>query len=429
MNAMKKLFKFICSMRFALILLGILALVCVAGSVITQNGTQNYYLNTYPGMLGMMIVVLGLDDVFHCWWFVLLTVILCLNLLGCNLLRFPQVIRQMKQFNPAAFQQSWDGTYDQSGLKDPEAVMKEMGFHNSSAGTNADGKKYYYCSRNHLGVWGAWLTHLGMLIIIVGFSLGQMYTVKYTVYGVTGQTKAIGDTGYELTIDDFEVDLREDETVEQYTSQLTITDTNSGESHSGQTSVNYPLSLFGMKFYQNSTGWAAKVTIVRDEEEIIQEGILCAGEYTQVGDVDGLYVMFNAFYPDYALDADGNPQTVSSELNNPGYLYSVYYNDEVIGMNVLTGTEMITIENYAIIFSEPQQYTLIQAKRDPFTWLALIGGLIIMAALFISFFVRAEELWALEQEDGTWSFTAKSRKGGVLYKEKLQEAAKRVSES
>ena len=117
-----------------------------------------------------------------------------------------------------------------------------------------------------------------MVIVIAGFGLGQMLKEEYTVYGVPGQTKEVGDTGYELSIDEFEVKLREDGTVDQYTSVLTMTDTYSGKSNTGEASVNHPLSVFGMKLYQNSTGWAATLDVYKDGEKI-QEELLCAGEY------------------------------------------------------------------------------------------------------------------------------------------------------
>ena len=54
------------------------------------------------------------------------------------------------------------------------------------------------------------MCHLGILLLILGFTLGQLTHREWTVYGVPGDTKPIGDTGYFLTIDDFEVWLREE---------------------------------------------------------------------------------------------------------------------------------------------------------------------------------------------------------------------------
>lgn len=427
MDQLKKMTKNLFSMRTALFILSLLIAACVAGSVIPQGEIEAYYTGYYPRRAGMFILLMGLDDVFHCWWFAALTLFLCLNLLGCNLLRFPALARQMKRgFTLERRLAGWDGTPDVIVSAPPELLFARMGFRAPRTARTEDGKDCRYGVRNRIGVWGAWLTHLGMLIIIAGFALGQMYTVKYTVYGVPGQTKPVADTGYALTIDSFNAALREDETVEQYTSQLTLTNISTGESRSGETSVNHPLSLFGMKLYQNSTGWAANVRIWKGEEPL-WEGVLCAGEHVPVPGLEDLVLAFNAFYPDYVTDASGRPATASSRLSNPAYLYTLYYQEGVLGMNVLRGSERITVEDYTMIFSDPRQYTLIQLKHDPFTWLAGIGGLALVLALFLAFYLRAEELWAVQLEDGRWAFAGYSRKGGVLFRDSLLEKAAQLA--
>ena len=426
MQRSKNPLKILFSMRTALLILFLLILACVAGSVIPQNEIEAFYTASYSERAGWLILLLGLDDVFHCPWFVALTLFLCVNLLGCNLLRFPALIRQMKTgYTLERRLSGWDGTPDATLASEPEALFQRMGFRSVHASHRDDGE-YRYAVRNKLGGWGAWLTHLGMLIIIVGFALGQMFTVKYTVYGVPGQTKPVADTDYALTIDSFTTELREDETVEQYTSQLTLTNIATGVSRGGETSVNHPLSLFGMKLYQNSTGWAADVQIWKGEE-LVQHGILCAGEHVPVEGQEDLVLAFNAFYPDYVTDEMGSPATASSQLNNPAYLYTLYYQGRVLGMNVLKSNERITVEDYSIIFTEPQQYTLIQIKRDPFTWIAAVGGVIILLALYLAFYLRTEELWAHRLEDGRWAFAGHSRKGNLLFREALRDRAAQLS--
>ena len=83
-----------------------------------------------------------------------------------------------------------------------------------------------------------------------------------------------------------------------------------------------------MKFYQNSTGWAAKVSVAKDGEPM-QSEVVCAGEYLAVKDKPDLVIYLNAFYPDYVFTPGVGPATASGQLNNPAYLYSVYYQDQI----------------------------------------------------------------------------------------------------
>lgn len=343
MSSAGRFFRFISSMKFAVILLVILVLMCVAGSFVTQNQTLAWYTARYGERTAGAIMALRLDDVFHSWYFILISGFLCVNLLMCNVVRLPRLI---------------------------ERTSKQQTF------------------RAKLGCWGAWITHVGVLLLILGYSLGQMTYKEYSAYGVPGQTMPIGDTGLVLTINDFRIDLRADDTVEQYTSDITVYDIErSAEGRRAEISVNNPADLYGLRFYQNSTGWAARIVIKKGSEDL-QEAVVCAGDYLPVSDMPDLVILFNAFYPDYQLVPGQGPTTLSGKVNNPGYLYSVYYQGQMLGMNVLMQDEVLTIDDYKVSFSDPQTYTLIQIKRDSFTWLAFAGGVVILLGLFISFYVK-----------------------------------------
>jgi len=412
-------------MVFALILLALLVAACLAGSVISQGQAESYYITNYSSAVSSVILTLKLDDVFHCAWFIVLTAALCLNLLCCNLLRFPAIIKRMKACVPETINTSaLPADCELNG--DASTLFRELGFSKTQEYSAADGSDGIYAVRNRIGLWGAWLTHLGILIIIVGFALGQMTAEKYTVYGVPGQTKSIEGTKYELRIDDFSAELREDDTVKQYISQLTLIDTETGECKSGETSVNHPLNINGMKIYQNSTGWAADVRVYKNDE-LIQTEVVCAGEYTTVEAIEELYVVFRAFYPDYITDASGQPASASGRLNNPAYLYILYYGDRVLGMNVLQANEKITIQDYSIIFANPRSYSLLQLKTDKFTGVALVGGVVILIALFIAFYFPTEELRAVKCGDSRYKLYGSSPKGGILFKEKLNNKSAELS--
>ena len=341
----KSIKNFLSSMKFAIILLLVLIAACAAGSFVTQGQPFTFYAEQYGERAAGALVALQLDDVFHAWWFIVITAFLCLNLLLCNLTRLPGLLKRMRN------------------SKTP---------------------------REKAGLWGAWVCHLGILIVILGFGLGQMTKREYSVYGVPGDSKAIGDTSLILTIDDFRIDEREDGSVAQYTSDLTVRNAAEGTEGSASVSVNNPVTIYGMKFYQNSTGWAAEVHISKDGKEI-QSDTLCVGDFLAVADKPDLVIYLNRFYPDYALAEGVGPYTASEEINNPAYLYSVYYQNQILGMNALMQDEELTIDEYTVTFSDPQQFTLIQIKRDPFTPLALLGGLVTLVGLVLAFYVKPQK--------------------------------------
>lgn len=421
MKQLKKAGTFLCSMKCAVGLLLILALACTAGSLIPQGEAVDFYLQAYSQSMAGAILMLGLNDIFHSWWFAGLTLFLCINLLLCNLIHAPSLVKRARHgFSAERCLAGWDGIPLLRLKEEPEALFHRLGFRKIEKTRREDTSEVWYGARHKEGIWGAWLCHLGMLIVIAGFGLGELCQEKYTVYGVPGQTKPIGDTGYVMKIDSFEVKLREDATVEQYTTAMTVSD-GAGSVISGQASVNSPLSLYGMKCYQNSTGWAASLEVWKNEEKI-QETTLCAGEYALIKDREGLAVMLNACYPDYGTDDSGMPITLSPQPRNPAYLYTLYYHDQVLGMNVLKGSEAITIDDYRFVFTSPQPYTLIQVKKDPFGWLAGVGGLLVLLSLLLAFYLRPEELWAVKGKDSVWMVAAKSRKSGAMFLEAVRTA-------
>ena len=430
MATLKKIWKFIGSMRFAILLLVVLALACMAGSFVTQGQSYAWYAQRYSERTAALILALRLDDAFHSAWFVLITAFLCLNLTLCNLTRLPQLIaRTRAEADP---ERAMRGTGDVAapGVADPDAVFEKLRLPKAKPVRTADGREARFTSKHRAGLWGAWVCHLGILLLILGFGLGQMTQKQYAVYGVPGQSRPIGDTGYVLTIDDFRVDLRADDTVEQYTAEITVRDlraNSDGRAESATVSVNAPAQLFGMKFYQNSTGWAARVRIT-EKGEPLQDEVLCAGDYLRVKDKQDLVVYLNAFYPDYVLVQGVGPGTASGQLNNPAYLYSVYYQEQMLGMNALMADEKVTIDDYEVTFSEPQSYTLIQIKEDHFTWLALAGGLVTLLGLALALYVQPARAWAVRRDDGAWDVFGQNRKGGAQFRERFARAAGKAPE-
>ena len=89
---MKKVWKFLTSMKLAIALLLILAAACAGASFINQGQTYEFYARMYSERTAGLILALSLDDAFHSWWFIAINAFLCLNLLGCNLIRLPQLI-------------------------------------------------------------------------------------------------------------------------------------------------------------------------------------------------------------------------------------------------------------------------------------------------------------------------------------------------
>ena len=417
-SGMKKIWNFLGSMQFAILLLVILSLACAGGSFLPQGLSFEEYAALYSERTAGLILALRLDDVFHSWWVLVLTGFLCGNLLLCNLLRLPQLLRRSRQAGEPAHLGAPTVTVE--GVRAPDALFSRLRMPKAVESTDAEGRTLRVSVKHRTGLWGAWVCHLGILLLILGFVLGQMTKEEYTVYGVPGQIKEIAGTDYALGIRAFQVQREEDGFVSQYTAELTLYDLSTGEDVLAQdttASVNHPGSAFGFKLYQNSTGDAAHLT-VRKDGATVQEAVLCAGESTTLLETP-LKVLLRAVLPDYDKAPDGSPI--------PGYAYQIDLEDSFYTMNVQPEGEAIPdFQPYEVFFSEAQSYTLIQLKRDRFTPVALLGALITLLGLFLAFYLQMRRVWAVREADGSWTVCANSPKGGALFAEQVREAASQI---
>ncbi len=424
---LKKIWKYLSSMQFAILLLLILIVSCAIGSFITQGQTFEWYKEAYSERAAALIIATHMDDLYHSPWFLVIAGFLIANLLLCNLIRAPQLFRRFKDEQKIDKALSESVTCSFHSVDKPGPVFAALSMP-KPVKAEADGKKILFSSSNRIGLWGAWICHLGVVLLILGFGLGQMTHEDYSLYGVSGQSKQVGDTSYICSIDSFRVELRDDDTVSQYRADITVHDSLTGNSQAAEISVNHPASLFGYKYYQNSTGWAARVSVIKNGS-LLQETVLCAGESLTVMDLPELILHFNALYPDYVFIDGRGPASASGALNNPAYLYTLYYKEQLLGMNVLMEGETITVDDYEFRFSEPQNYTILQIKRDRFTALAFAGGILTLLGIFLAFYLQPRKVWAVQENDGSWTVSGLSIKSSALFREQMEQAIQRSQNS
>ncbi len=424
---MKKVFRYFSSMGLALLLLGLIVVACVLGGIIPQGALPNQYAALYGQTPADILMFLHLDRVFTAWWFLVLVGLLLINLCLCSLLRFPKVLKKYREGyslqsrlskNNALF--SYDLTRQQG-----EEMMKRLGFAKTQEAV-IDGVSWRYGVRRKAGLWGSWLSHLGMLVIVVGFALGQLLMFEESVYGVPGQRLKLPNTQLEVQIDGFQILLRPDDTVEQYVADLTVHNLEDGTQRSGTSMVNTPFQAYGKSFLQNSTGWAATLDTFKGEEQL-DSRVLFAGESLSLTDLNpddmDLTLLFHALYPDYVKGMDG-PRTKSPNLNNPAALFSLYYQGKLVDMNVAGMGYDIKVADYRFVLSHPQPYSLIQVVSDPALPIVALGGLMMLIGLFLAFYLRPEEVWMLIGQDSAtvFGYTLKGAalfidKAAIIYKE------------
>ena len=414
---MKKVWKFLSSMGFAVALLVLLAAACALSSLVEQGLTREAYAARYGEGTASLIMALQVNDAYHSTWFIVLSGFLCLNLILCSVVRFPFFLRRYRREKDVAFLLKTDGNLGETEVSDPERVFGALHMGRPEKYRTEDGREALAAGKNSIGLWGAWICHLGILLLIAGFALGQLTLKENVVWGIPGETKELPETSLQVTIDDFRTEVRDDGSIGQYVTEITVTDPVSGKTEKASVSVNHPAAFGGFHLYQNNTGPAAEAVVERKGKETQRKTLL--PQQTMAESVLGLQDQ-----PEYAFYfAAIRTMREEGQEDRALYFYDLYREGILQQSYYFFGDGTVEVGEDRVSFI-PRTFTLLVARQDRFELLALAGGVITMLGLMLAFCLQPKTLWAIRNEDGKWILRGYCRKGQALMEEQLEEAVR-----
>ncbi len=212
----KKIGKFIISFKFAIILFLIIATYSIIGTVMPQGAVPEYYLEKYH-TFGNLIIALQLNRVYSSLIFRFLLLLFFVNLAGCTIKILPSQIKRLdKRFFLSANTNTENLWNDGIDIEEFKVTLKRKGFHIE------ENDKGFRAGKHRIGAIGSSVTHLGILIIILGSFLGNIFAHEGYVNLLPGESTILNDYGFKIKLDDFYLEFREDGTTEQYYSELKI---------------------------------------------------------------------------------------------------------------------------------------------------------------------------------------------------------------
>lgn len=282
------------SMRVALMLLMLLAVVAVPGSVLPQRpqdpAAVARYLQDNPS-LGGWLDRLGLFDVYASVWFSAVYLLLFTSLVGCILPRLRIHLRALGARPPRAPRR-----FDRFGVRE-EIVVDRTPDEVVAAARAAltgpvawlprfrtdvdveDGRTTVRAERGYLRESGNILFHLALLGILVSVATGQLLHYRGQAIVVEGRGFANAVTDYDtfeagtafdprdlvpftMRLDRFTAVFAADARPRDFTAEVTLTEP--GQAPRERTiKVNHPLTAGAAKVYLQGNGYAPDV-VVRD---------------------------------------------------------------------------------------------------------------------------------------------------------------------
>ncbi len=420
------------SIKLTVTLLFVLAGVSIIGTLIPQNLQQVEYVRRFGFPLYRLLNFFGIFDIYHTWWFNGIMVLLAVNLLVCSIERLPGVYKSIKykrsditdaQFKTLPF-------YREIRIEGKlEEIVKKLKECFSTIGGRAEiinespQSFFFFLEKGIISRLGPYITHLGIIIILIGALIGSLYGFRANVNIVEGETvNKVYDfrraqeipLGFDVKCDDFNVEFYPGTNrPKRYTSALKIIE--NGEVTAQKTiEVNTPLSYKGLTFYQSSYGPASPpsfdVTVYNKKNGISQNLILYLEKEEKVMDKVSIAIL------DYAENYSGFGPAALVELRNG--------DDNVkrfpIFQNYRDFDEVHSTGIYKVVLNrilEPRlYYTGLQVTKDPGVNIVWLGSFIMSIGLLLAFLIYHRRMWVkLEEKNGRTKILI----GGFPFKNKL----------
>ncbi len=296
-NFTDRLWDFFCSLKLTIILLLLLAATSIIGTVLQQNAPAAEYIREYGQANYELFKKLQFIDMYHSSWFIGILGLFSVNLICCSLKNFPRAWKFVKEPMRVAASGVFKGSankaeYRSKNSKEQVAeqlsalLRKKIG---KTTLTEKDGKLHLFAQKGIYSRFGAYITHLSILIIMAGAIIGNIWGYKGYVNIVEGNSidqvqlrsgmERI-DLGFTVRCDDFEVIYYgNSQRPKDYFSDLVILENDKVVPINGKEStrieVNKPLTYKGITFYQSSYGPAGnaffKVRVTNNETGEVSE--------------------------------------------------------------------------------------------------------------------------------------------------------------
>jgi len=280
--------KFLTSLRNAIFLLGVIALLSSLGSVIEQDETISFYQQNYPtsapiyGFIDFQLILqFGLDHIYTTWWFLSLLLLLSLSLISCTLSRqFPlfsvskDFLFQKKttSFSPLPFFIRFQNI---PYLKESLLLkIQQLDFYVYQK------KNILYGYKGLVGRISPILVHFSLLIILFGSSFSAFVNFKAQEVIPKGEVFHIQNPikiglftqlpNISTRVNDFWVEYDNNKRIHQFYSHLSLLDNKGREVKQQTISVNNPLRYKNIDFYQSDWNIVGLRMFSKQESQIIE---------------------------------------------------------------------------------------------------------------------------------------------------------------
>jgi cytochrome c biogenesis protein len=406
------------SVKLTLTLLILVALLSIVGTFIPQQESAVEFARQLSPGAARLLYGLQLFDVYHSVLFYLLMGLLSVNLIVCSWSRFPVSWRRFTAspfpapaglFNELPHEQVLITDAKKDIVRERLETLLKGKFSRVVQDDSQEGSTIIFADRGRFSLFGVYMVHLSILIMIAGTAVGSLWGLNAYVNIVEGESVAAADLkggkgsqrlGFSVRCDRFTVDFYENGAPKTYRSDLSFIK-DGRVAYQGPALVNHPIEYDGIRFYQASYGSVsdgrAFITYTGGREK--DKGIMASvgdrfelpgsGAKAEVLRVEdnlmemGPAVKLRITSPATDVQFWIFQRIEEIKATNPGLM------DEV----PLFNPGLFKPYVFSLIRVEQQYYTGLQVVRDPGVPLVAGGGFLMIAGLVVIYFLSHKRLW------------------------------------
>ncbi len=423
-KTMRKIWQTLGAIKTGVVLLILVVIISAAGTIILQRPATeaDEMQRAYSPQVLRLLDAVGLTNVFHAWWFVLLLSLVSLSIIAASVQRFPNAWR----FYSRPYK-STDETFrnalpnhvlipikdEQDALSAAERAFKKAGF--KPEHIVRENSFSLLGERNRFSEMAVYIVHASLLLIFLGGIVDALYGWRGFVTLNRGQQSSQVETqngskrdlGFAVRCDGAGQENYADGTPKRWWSDLVVLDKDQPVLRK-QIVVNDPLVYRGIRFYQASYGNSGKldklVLTAASRDGKASQDITIAPDQTVSLDPDTT-VRLAEFIPDYVV-RDGQIYARSADVENPAAHLVVESKKSGQSINfwmpAIPGFEQNASSPYFFEGKDLQMayFTGLEVSHEPGQWSVWAGVLLMGLGLAVVFYLVHMRVWAAPVRDG-----------------------------
>lgn len=417
-GVLEGLWHLLTSMRVAMIIMLLIAVMGVIGSMVIQmpsgvsddpaaridwlNGVRPRF-SLFAAQTDIMSS-LQLFEVFNSIIFRILVALLTVSLVACSLHRIPGLIRTATKprvdVGAAFFQHAPQHETIVARQTPAETralvagVLQRRGYRTL---VTEDETIHVYGDRFRWMQFSGLIGHLSLVVIMAGAILGGIAGYRDQDFSIAeGATRLVGtNEGLSVQLVDFTVtyDQVTDMPSDYASSVVLLKDGKEIDRHVVR--VNDPLRYGDLTFYQASYGSAAQMTIKDASGKVLtSEGVPFSWSLNDGDRSLGILSVPGTSYTLWIIGTSGDSDTrvhpgqVEVQVFNSGAASMTPIDDQVIDQG-----KAATVAGMTMTFDRESQYTRLSVARDPGVVLVWLGSLLLFVGFALRFMLPHKRVW------------------------------------